>query len=101
MLEFNMRDKLSRLAFAISLLLIAITAAAQESKPPAVDPDAPFEIANAEGVAIAVPRGWENLDKFSPSVLIFRKNKSNEAAEQTPSEPQLQIILEKIKVDPP
>src|SRR5437870_4567932 len=99
--EPNMRDKLSQIAFALSLLLAALTAAAQESKPPAVDPDAPFEIATAEGAAIAVPRGWENLDRFTPTVLIFRKNKSNEAAEQAPSEPQIQIILEKVKVDPP
>jgi len=96
-----MRDKLSPLAFALALFLIGLTATAQESKPPAVDPDAPFEIASVEGAAIAVPRGWENLDKFTPSVLIFRKNKSNEAAAQTPSEPQIQIILEKIRIHPP
>jgi hypothetical protein len=90
-----MRQKLSLSAFAI--LMLAISAFAQDSKPPADDADAPWEIAKTEGAALAVPKGWENLDKFTPQVLIFRKNKTADVA----TEPQMQLVLERVKVDPP
>jgi hypothetical protein len=68
-----------------------------------IDPDGPWEKVEEGGAALAVPKGWTTLDKFSPQVLIFRKSngqggvpKTDEAGAQL----EAQMILEKIRMDP-
>jgi len=68
------------------------------------DQDAPWEIVQEAGGAVAVPKDWQNLDRFSPQVLVFRKSngkggipKQDEAGQEL----QAQMILEKIRMELP
>jgi hypothetical protein len=65
--------------------------------------DERWVIAEQEGAALAVPKDWENLDRFSPQVLIFRKSngKGGVPAQDEAGAPlQAQMILEYIRMDP-
>ena len=67
------------------------------------DPDAPWETAKDEGYALAAPKGWSNLDKFSPQVLIFRKSDGNGGVpkqDENGAELSAQISVEKIRMEP-
>jgi hypothetical protein len=67
------------------------------------DEDAPWETAKDEGCAIAMPKGWTTLDKFSPQVLMFRRSDGQggvPAKDENGAELQAQIIVEKVKMEP-
>lgn len=68
------------------------------------DSDARWEMVKGdEGFAIAVPKGWTTLDKYAPSVLLYRQSdgtggipKKDEAGHDV----QVQLIVEKIQMKP-
>ena len=68
-----------------------------------IDPDGPWEKVEEGGGALAVPKGWMALDKFSPQVLIFRKSGGKGGVPETDEAGQAleaQMILEQIRMDP-
>src|SRR5687768_1510891 len=67
------------------------------------DPEGPWEKVEEGGGALAVPKGWTALDKFSPQVLIFRKSDGKggvPGTDEAGQELEAQMILEKIRMDP-
>jgi hypothetical protein len=69
----------------------------------AQDDDAPWEMAKSTDFAIAVPKDWTSLDKFSPQVLLYRQSegKGGVPEKDENGQPlQAQIIIEKIKMKP-
>jgi len=62
-----------------------------------------WEIVEQEGAALAVPKDWDNLDRFSPQVLVFRKSNGKggiPATDEAGAPLQAQMILEYIRMDP-
>jgi len=90
-----------RMLFVVVVLGTVVAARAQTK--PYDDPDASWMVATGEGCAIAVPRDWKSLDKFSPQVLVFRQSNGTDnipTVDETGSTLQLQIIVEKVRMVP-
>jgi hypothetical protein len=85
------------------LLAFSVIAPARAQTKPYDDPDASWMLATGDGCAIAVPRDWKSMDKFTPQVLIFRQSNGTDnipTVDETGSTLQIQIIVEKIRMTP-
>ena len=85
------------------LIVLGTLVAARGQTKPYDDPDASWMVATGDGCAIAVPREWKSMDKFTPQVLLFRQSNGTDnipTVDETGSTLQLQIIVEKIRMVP-
>jgi predicted HTH transcriptional regulator len=67
----------------------------------AEEEEKPWEIVTGEGFAIAVPRDWQNLDKFSPRVLVYRQGDGIvvPATDEDEKPIEIGITVEKVKTE--
>ena len=87
----------------IAMVAMALGGAAGARAAAGDDPDAPWETVMGEGYAMAMPRAWTNLDKFSPQVLLYRQADGTGGVsdkDEFDQKLQAQLILESIQMEP-